>query len=298
MFCSVVIYLLCWTNHFLHVPTVGHSSVAGYVQPVIGSTPLSRCAWSDTPTRLHNQVTLVQDSPLPGDSVQPVEAIPVIEIIDITQGSEKIDDASRKPIQHSQNSVSESCGENSGRDLEEYQSSITQASLKSGAVRKDKATEREEVSTTSKEKECVHRHTHKHVHKHEHKHRHEHQHRHKYKHKHKYEHEHTHKRKHRHRDKHEHRRHRVTDPIFKSVQSDDDDKALPHLSQSPADIDVSQARRSGSEIEQDNTGRSHSPSVEEMRTEIEDLKVLIQQHEKQLSSLTKKTKTIWGLCSL
>lgn len=271
----------------------GHSSADGYIQPVIGSTPLSLCAWSDTPARLHDQVTLVQDSPVPGDNVQPVDVIPVSEITDTTQGSETMDDGGRKPIEHSQNAVSESCGENSVRGLEEYQSSIIQGSLKSDAVSRDNTTEREELPTTTKENECLHRHTHKHVHKHKHKHRHEHKHIHKYKHKHKhkYEHEHTHKRKHKPRDKHEHRRHHVKDPISTSMQSDDDGGALSHLPQSAADVDVIQARPSGSEIEQDNTGQSHSPSVEEMRAEIEDLNVLIQQHEKQLLSLTKRTKT-------
>ena len=315
---------------------IGHSSADGYLQQVTEGTPLSRCAWSDTPARLHHQVdNFVQDSPVPSDNVRTVEVIPVIDISDSTEGSETANDANRDLTQLSQIAVSESCADNSGRNLEEHQASITPSSLKSDVVRKDISTEGG-VPTTVKQKKCVHWHSHKHVHKHKH--------RHKYKREHEYEYEHTHRRKRKHRDKRDRRhhetdsksnsmqsndddgalsegtplsrcawsdtparshhqvathrrkhrdkrdrRHHKTDSKSNSMQSNDDDGALSHLSHSAEDRDVTRASALGSETEEYNTKEDHSPSVEEMQKEIEDLNVLIEQHEKLLS-LPKRTE--------
>lgn len=279
-----VIHNLIKINHFL---SLGHSSPVVCIQSISESTPLSRCAWSDTPAGLH-QVSRVEDSPIPhGESLRPVEVNQVIEISDSNEGSERMDE-SKKPTEYSQNIVTEEYGENSERvqsSPNDCHISLTRASV-SEAVKSDNSAEREELFTSEKHKtdgaEHVHRHIHKHVHKHTHKHRHEHKHKYRSKLKHKNEHEHKHKRKHKHRDEYEHKRHDVTNDDLSVGE------ALSCVSRSAVDYATQVGH---SEIQTNNVGQVHSPKLEEMRKEIDELNVLIQQHEEQLLSLNRRTES-------
>ncbi len=173
------------------------------------------------------------------------------------------------------------------KHLDEYQSSPTHENL-AVAVRSDNNTKEEEFLSTKThtrdEVELVHRHIHKHVHEYTHKHRHEH------KHKHRHKHEHRDKRKHKHR--HRHQRH-LTDPKSKPIRDDDLSVGgvLSRVSQSAADIYATPVGHSGSQIQTNNVRQAHSPKLEEMRKEIEELNVLIQQHEEQLLSLARRTES-------
>ena len=191
-----------------------------------------------------------------------------------------MDDKNKKTPEYSQNiepggfNVPSTCSQSRP---DKYQSTITLENL---------SDDEQGNSGTSKEirdkAEHVHQYIHKHVHKHRHRHKHKHEHKHKHRHKSKNEHECEYKRERKHRDKQEHKRHGV---ILISDDGVSVGGALSSYSRSSADIHTTLARHSGGEIQTNNAVQARSPKLEEMQKEIEELNVLIEQHEKQLLSL-------------
>ena len=266
----------------------GNASSAASTRPLTESTPLSRCAWNDTPAGLH-QVSNVHDSrgsPLTPRCLQPVEVNESIEICDSTEDSERTDDENRNDEPKNSRDIESDGYDNVSRHgetrLDEYQSSLTPRNM-SENLHRNSSTAKGEVHRRNIA-EHVHRHIHKHVHKHKHKHRHEHKH--KRKHKHKSKHKNEHESEHEHRDKREHVF--KNDPKYKLIC---DGRALSCYSRSFVDISATQIRPSGSQIQTNNVLQVHSPELDEMRKEIEELNVLIQQHEEQLLNLTRRTES-------
>ena len=257
---------------------VGNASSAVSTHPLTESTPLSRCAWNDTPAGSH-QVFNVLDST--GSSLtprfhQPGEVNEVIEISDSTEDSLRMDDGNRNHEPKNSQDIESDGYDDVSRHGEsrpdEYQSSLTRRNVSEDLQRNSSTTEGEMHTTNIAEH--VHRHIHKHVHKHKH--------RHKHKHKHKRKHKNEHERKRKHSGIREHKRHDVTDVC--------DGKALSCCSRCFVDVSATQIRPSACEIQTNNVVQVHSPKLEEMRKEIEELNVLIQQHEEQLLSLTRRTE--------
>ena len=218
------------------------------------------------------QVSCDQDSTgVVRENLPPVEVNQIVEVDDSTDSSMTMGEESAKTTK---TNVLKIDHKNLGLGRDENQSSLTYASP-SEAAEKEDSVKRKELQTAKKREEAehIHHHIHRHVHKHTHEHSHKHRHKCKYKHKA------ENKQEYKHKHKHKFRRRRISDPKSESMRDDDSSTVgdLPSI-----DIPVCSFGPSGSETQM------HSPKLEDMRKEIDELNVLIQQHEDQLSYLTRK----------
>lgn len=262
------------------------------------TTPLSRSAWSDTPAATsQHQVSPVPDSPEPnGDSPNRV-----IEVIEISDSNERMNNENGDATMSSDTIVDKGT---QGGSMSDKTHPFTKQESLSKALKNDR-TERDGVLASKQETIVETEHVYRHIHKHKHKHSHRHEHR--YKHEHRHKHEHRYKRKYKddsadkqhmfhnrnnaRREKYRQKRH-VTISKAKSISEDDFSAGGQPSSSARPSVDTdAHVEHSNYELQTDKVRQGNSPNVEDMRSEVEELNALIQQHEDQLSRLTKRTES-------
>ena len=198
----------------------------------------------------------MHDSPTRSDdseSLRRVDEHEVIVISDSTESPDRISKKTRK-LTPENSQDSESYIPHSTRFGLGHSSRACQVSTTCKILSRTKAVQRDSsaVRKNGNEAHLVHRHIHKHTHKHRHKHKHKHKHRHEHKHGHK-----------------------------KTNNTTELEAYAEHASS------ATKTRPAGSEI----VRKVHSPKLEDMQKEVDELNVLIQQHEETLSRLNRRTES-------